>query len=186
MPGTDHAIPHPCDSRRQRAAIRRPARSCRRSIWPPRSCSPAPASGASSTTRAAAIPRARRSKRRWRDLEGGVGGLAFASGMAATHCVDACCWRAAITSWPAPTSTAARIALLHKIVNRAGIGVSLAPTTDLAAVEAGDHAATRSLLWIESPGNPLMSITDIAACAEIAHRARRCCWASTTPSPRRC
>ena len=26
------------------------------------------------------------------------------------------------------------------------------------------------MLWIESPGNPLMSITDIAACAEIAHR----------------
>jgi cystathionine gamma-lyase len=27
------------------------------------------------------------------------------------------------------------------------------------------------LVWIESPGNPLLSITDIAACAEIAHAA---------------
>jgi cystathionine gamma-lyase len=26
------------------------------------------------------------------------------------------------------------------------------------------------LVWVESPGNPLMSITDIAACAELAHR----------------
>src|SRR5262249_29656377 len=26
------------------------------------------------------------------------------------------------------------------------------------------------LIWIESPGNPLLSITDIAACADIAHR----------------
>jgi cystathionine gamma-lyase len=27
------------------------------------------------------------------------------------------------------------------------------------------------LVWVESPGNPLLTITDIAACAEIAHRA---------------
>jgi cystathionine beta-lyase/cystathionine gamma-synthase len=32
------------------------------------------------------------------------------------------------------------------------------------------HGTTK-LLWIESPGNPLLSITDIAACAEIAHAA---------------
>ncbi len=59
--------------------------------------------------------------------------------------------------------------LLHKIVNRSGIRVSLAPSTDLAAFEAAIGPETK-LLWIESPGNPLLSITDIAACAEIAHR----------------
>ena len=45
------------------------------------------------------------------------------------------------------------------------------PTTDPAAVEAAIRPETR-LLWIESPGNPLLSITDIAACADIAHRHR--------------
>jgi cystathionine gamma-lyase len=45
----------------------------------------------------------------------------------------------------------------------------LAPSTDLAALEAAIRPETK-LLWIESPGNPLLSITDIAACAEIAHR----------------
>ena len=60
--------------------------------------------------------------------------------------------------------------LLHKICNRAGITVSLVDTTDLAAVEAAIRPNTK-LLWIESPGNPLMSITDIAACAEAGARA---------------
>jgi cystathionine gamma-lyase len=36
-------------------------------------------------------------------------------------------------------------------------------------VEAAIRPDTR-LLWIECPGNPLLTITDIAACAEIAHR----------------
>ena len=52
---------------------------------------------------------------------------------------------------------------------RAGIGVTLAPSTDLDRLEAAIRPQTR-LLWIESPGNPLLSITDIAACAELARR----------------
>ncbi len=60
--------------------------------------------------------------------------------------------------------------LLHKMCNHAGVSVALASTSgDLAAVERAITPRTR-LLWIESPGNPLMSITDIAACAELAHR----------------
>jgi len=59
--------------------------------------------------------------------------------------------------------------LLKKVLNRCGIEVTLAPSTDLAAFAAAFRPRTR-LVWIESPGNPLMSITDIAACAELAHR----------------
>ena len=59
--------------------------------------------------------------------------------------------------------------LLHKIVNRSGVAVSLAASTDLEAFEKAILPETK-LVWVESPGNPLMSITDIAACAEIAHR----------------
>ncbi|HEY2147318.1 MAG TPA: aminotransferase class I/II-fold pyridoxal phosphate-dependent enzyme, partial [Pirellulales bacterium] len=59
--------------------------------------------------------------------------------------------------------------LFHKICNRSGVSVTLAPSTDLSAFEAAFTHQTK-LLWIESPGNPLLSISDIAACAEMAHR----------------
>jgi cystathionine gamma-lyase len=59
--------------------------------------------------------------------------------------------------------------LLHKILDRSGIVTSLVDTTDLAKLEQAFTSQTK-LLWLESPGNPLMSITDIAACVEIAHK----------------
>ena len=102
------------------------------------------------------------------DLESGVGGLAFASGMAATH--------AATMLLSAGDHVVAgsdiyggTYRLLHKICNRAGITVTLTNTTRLDEVERAFRPETK-LLWIESPGNPRLTITDIAACAEIAHR----------------
>jgi cystathionine beta-lyase/cystathionine gamma-synthase len=102
------------------------------------------------------------------DLEGGVGGLAFSSGMAATHC--------ALLLLSSGDHVLAgsdiyggTFRLLHKVLNRAGVTVTLAPSTDPAAFEAALTPQTR-LLWIESPGNPQMSITDIAAVAQIAKR----------------
>jgi cystathionine beta-lyase/cystathionine gamma-synthase len=101
-------------------------------------------------------------------LESGVGALAFSSGMAATHCVTMLL-RAGDHIVAGADIYGGTFRLLHKIVNRAGIEVTLAPSDDLANFEAAIRPQTR-LVWIESPGNPLMSITDIAACAEIAHR----------------
>src|SRR5436190_14871076 len=102
------------------------------------------------------------------DLEGGVGALAFASGMAATH-------GAMMLLEPGDHVLAGAdiyggtFRLLHKVLNRVGVTVTLAPSTDLAAFEAAIMPKTK-LLWIESPGNPQMSITDIAAVAAIAKR----------------
>jgi cystathionine gamma-lyase len=59
--------------------------------------------------------------------------------------------------------------LLHKVLNHVGVKVTLAPTTDLAAFRKAFTPKTK-LVWVESPGNPLMSITDIAAVAEVAHQ----------------
>ncbi|HJT31041.1 MAG TPA: PLP-dependent aspartate aminotransferase family protein [Pirellulales bacterium] len=101
-------------------------------------------------------------------LEGGVGALAFASGMAATHCVTMLLEHG--DHLVAGTDIyGGTYRLLHKIVNRSGIDVSLAPSSNLDALAAAFTPHTR-LLWIESPGNPLMSITDIVACAELAHK----------------
>jgi cystathionine beta-lyase/cystathionine gamma-synthase len=101
-------------------------------------------------------------------LEGGCGALAFSSGMAATHCV--------IASLKSGDHVVAgsdiyggTYRLLHKVTNNAGIGVTLVDSTNPANVAAAMTPATK-LVWIESPGNPRMTITDIAACAEIAHR----------------
>jgi len=101
-------------------------------------------------------------------LESGCDALAFSTGMAATHAVTM------LLSHGDHIVAGVDIyggtyRLLHKIVNRAGIAVSLAPSTDLDALERAIRPQTR-LIWIESPGNPLMSITDLAACAELAHR----------------
>lgn len=102
------------------------------------------------------------------NLESGVGALAFSSGMSATHAVTML-----LSSGDHIVAGAdiygGTYRLLHKICNRAGLTVSLVPTHDLAALESAIRPNTK-LVWIESPGNPLLSITDIAACAEIAHR----------------
>jgi cystathionine beta-lyase/cystathionine gamma-synthase len=101
-------------------------------------------------------------------LEGGHGALAFASGMAATHCVTMLLGQG--DHIVAGTDIyGGTYRLLHKILDRSGIEVSLVPATDPAAVERAMTDRTR-LLWLETPGNPLLSITDIAACAAVARR----------------
>jgi cystathionine beta-lyase/cystathionine gamma-synthase len=104
------------------------------------------------------------------DLEGGRGALAFSSGMAATHC--AVMLLAHGDHIVAGTDIyGGTYRLLHHVVDRAGIDVSLVSTSggDLGALEAAITPRTK-LVWIESPGNPLMTVTDIAACAQIARQ----------------
>ncbi len=101
-------------------------------------------------------------------LECGCGALAFASGMAATHCVVASL-KSGDHVVVGSDIYGGTYRLLHKVTNRAGIGVTLVDSTDTAIVAAAMTPATK-LVWIETPGNPRMTITDIAACAEVAHR----------------
>jgi cystathionine gamma-lyase len=101
-------------------------------------------------------------------LEGGCGALAFSSGMAATHCVTMLL-RSGDHILAGSDIYGGTYRLLHKVVDRAGIQVSLAPSHDPVQFEAAIRPNTR-LIWIESPGNPLLTITDIGACAEIARR----------------
>jgi len=101
------------------------------------------------------------------NLEGGAGALAFASGMAATHCATMLL-ESGDHIVAGGDIYGGTYRLLHKVCNRAGITVSLVDTTNPANLQAALTPQTK-LVWIESPGNPLMSISDIAACAEIAH-----------------
>ncbi|MEM9353449.1 MAG: PLP-dependent aspartate aminotransferase family protein [Planctomycetota bacterium] len=101
-------------------------------------------------------------------LEGGCGALAFASGMAATHCVMGLL-HSGDHVVAGSDIYGGTYRLLHKVCNRAGVTVSLVDTTDPENLRGAITENTK-LVWIESPGNPRMTVTDIAACAEIAHQ----------------
>jgi cystathionine gamma-lyase len=102
------------------------------------------------------------------NLEGAAGSLAFASGMAATHCATMLL-KSGDHIVAGSDIYGGTFRLLHKICNRAGITVTLAPADDLVQFEAAFQSNTK-MVWIESIGNPLMSIPDIAAIADIAHK----------------
>lgn len=102
-------------------------------------------------------------------LEGGVCAHAFASGMAAIsalvsplHAGDHL-----ICSQNVYGGTAR---LLDKVVQHFGIEIEYVDLTDLDLLKRAIKPSTK-LVHAETPTNPLMQLTDIAAVAEIAHRA---------------
>ena len=68
-----------------------------------------------------------------------------------------------------------------------GIETSVVDTSDLPAVEAALRPETR-MLWIETPANPILRLTDIAAIAGITRELAAFRWSwirpSQPPSPR--
>lgn len=59
--------------------------------------------------------------------------------------------------------------LLAQVHSRVGLEMHATDTTDPSAVEAAWQPGTK-LLWVETPSNPHLWITDLAALSEIAHR----------------
>jgi cystathionine gamma-lyase len=102
------------------------------------------------------------------NLEGAAGSLAFSSGMAATHCASMLL-HAGDHVVAGCDIYGGTFRLLHKICNRAGVTVTLAPADDAAAMAAAMQTNTK-MVWIESIGNPMMTIPDIPAIADIAHK----------------
>ena len=101
-------------------------------------------------------------------LESGQYALAFTSGMAATHAVTMLL--SSGDHLVAGTDIyGGTYRLLHKVIDRAAIDVTLTSTSNVEAIAAAITDKTR-LIWIESPGNPLMSITDIEASAQVARK----------------
>lgn len=101
------------------------------------------------------------------DLEGGVQGFGFASGMAATS--------TALELLDAGSHIVTGDDLyggswrLFERVRRRSMGLDFAyvDLSDIAAVEAAITDKTR-MLWVETPTNPLMKIADIAALSAVA------------------
>ncbi|NDZ80470.1 cystathionine gamma-synthase [Streptomyces sp. SID10853] len=103
-------------------------------------------------------------------LEGGRRGLAFASGLAAEDCL--------LRTLLAPgdhvvipdDAYGGTFRLFAKVVSRWGVEWSVADTTDPASVRAALTPRTK-VIWVETPSNPLLGITDIAAVADVARTA---------------
>ena len=100
-------------------------------------------------------------------LENGLAGHAFASGMAA------------ISTLLTLTRTGDHVVcsqnvyggtyrFFTQILERYGLRFSWIDSTDLDAVESAMSEETR-MVYVETPTNPMMEITDIAAVADIAH-----------------
>ena len=99
-----------------------------------------------------------------------AGALLFGSGMAAAtavfqalspgdHIVASKVMYWALRSWLLTEAT------------RWGLNVDFVETDDLAALEFAVKPGATKLVWAETPSNPLWTITDIAAAADIAHKA---------------
>ncbi len=115
-------------------------------------------------------------------IENGKFGLAFASGVAATDAVIK------LLS-PGDEVIAANdmyggtYRLFTKIFAKFGIQFTYVDTTDAANIRKAISPNTK-LIWIETPTNPLMNITDIAAVSVIAKEAKALlCVDNTFASP---
>jgi cystathionine gamma-synthase len=103
-------------------------------------------------------------------LEGGRHGLSFASGLAAEDAL----LRTVLAPGDHVLMGNDVYGGTHRLVNRIfvpwGVTLSVVDMSDLAAVRAALTPATK-VLWVETPSNPLMTISDIQALAEIGHAA---------------
>ncbi|KUL69671.1 MULTISPECIES: cystathionine gamma-synthase [unclassified Streptomyces] len=103
-------------------------------------------------------------------LEGGRRGLAFASGLAAEDCLLRTLLSPGDHVVIPNDAYGGTFRLFAKVVARWGVEWSVADTSDPAAVRAAITPKTK-VIWVETPSNPLLGITDIAAVAQVARDA---------------
>jgi cystathionine gamma-synthase len=115
-------------------------------------------------------------------LEGAEEALLFGSGMAAATTV--------LLALEKPTHIIASQVMYWgfrswlREIGRYGHSVTFVETSDLDAVRAAVRPGETGLFWIETPSNPLWSVTDIAVISEIAHSVDAIlCVDSTVATP---
>lgn len=100
------------------------------------------------------------------ELEGGNAGFAFASGMAAATAVLSL-FKTGDKVIISSNVYGGTFRVLDKVMNSFGISYSIEDTTNLEALERSITPDVKAV-WIESPANPLMTITDLKAVSELA------------------
>lgn len=100
-------------------------------------------------------------------LENGKHGFAFSSGMAAVHAVMTLLHSGdhLIMGNDVYGGT---FRLVNSILNELGITYTAVDTADTDAIEAAMQENTK-MVYLETPSNPLLHVTDIAAATKVAH-----------------
>jgi cystathionine gamma-synthase len=100
-------------------------------------------------------------------LEGGAKAFAFASGLAAVSGVFQCMKSGDHVLMPA-VGYYASMKLAEEIMGPWGLQMTQVDMEDLEAVQAAIQPNTK-LIWVETPANPLLGISDIQAICTLAH-----------------
>ncbi|NOY45236.1 MAG: aminotransferase class V-fold PLP-dependent enzyme [Deltaproteobacteria bacterium] len=100
------------------------------------------------------------------ELEGGTAGFAFASGMAATTAVLSLLNQGDHVV-AARDLYGGTFRALTAVFSRFGIEATFADATDPDALGRAFRSNTR-MVWLETPSNPLLRVTDLRACASFA------------------
>ncbi len=116
-----------------------------------------------------ANPNRRALERCLAELEGGAAAAAFASGMAATSAIFQALGPGDHVVVPDDSYYVTR-KLLGEVYGRWRLDHTAVDMTDPAAVTAAIRPATK-LIWVETPSNPLLRVTDIAAVVAVARKA---------------
>ena len=101
-------------------------------------------------------------------VEEGAYGRAFSSGMAATDCALRAMLRPGDHLVIPNDAYGGTFRLIDKVFTQWDVTYTPAALSDLDAVRAAVTPQTR-LIWVETPTNPLLSIADIAAIAELGN-----------------
>ncbi|WP_182883341.1 cystathionine gamma-synthase [Microbispora sp. H10949] len=103
-------------------------------------------------------------------VEGGVRGLAFASGLAAEDTLlRAVCKPGDHVVIP-DDAYGGTYRLFARVLEEWGVTFDPVPLGDVDAVRAAVQPRTRAI-WVETPTNPLLNVADIVALANVAHDA---------------
>jgi cystathionine gamma-synthase len=100
-------------------------------------------------------------------LEGGAKAFAFGSGLAAVSAVFQCLKSGDHVLMPS-VGYYASVKLAEEIMGPWGLQMSQVNMEDLDAIRAAIQQNTK-LIWVETPANPLLGISDIQAISSLAH-----------------
>jgi len=104
-------------------------------------------------------------------LEGGRHAFSFSSGLAAEDSLIRAALRPGDHIVLGNDAYGGTYRLINRVLSQWGITNSAVDMADTAAVQAVVAANNTKMVWVETPSNPMMKITDIAATAQIAHDA---------------
>ncbi|KQO03731.1 cystathionine gamma-synthase [Arthrobacter sp. Leaf234] len=104
-------------------------------------------------------------------LEGGKHAFSFSSGLAAEDALIRAALRPGDHIVLGNDAYGGTYRLIDRVLSQWGITNSAVDMADNDAVQAAISANNTRMVWVETPSNPMMKITDIAATAQLAHDA---------------